>query len=131
MSRFVCTITIMALEMTTQHTRGGRSAQGFAALACAWALLISVQLAYAPLSSRRSLVDREGTQVAIILGVLVLIALAAVLVSGRPARAVRIAAGAIFIVFCLIGAASIGLLYLPTAVLLFIAAARTPSYIEH
>jgi cytochrome bd-type quinol oxidase subunit 2 len=78
-------------------------------------------------SSRETLVDGEGMSVVAVLAVPVLIAGLAVLASRwRHARQARFVAGGVLFAACLLGAASIGLPYVPAAVGLLVAGSATP-----
>jgi hypothetical protein len=70
-----------------------------------------------------SLFSTDGAWVLVVVGVPILIALAGTLI---PARAARMVAAALLWACCLIGLMSVGLFFVPTAVLMTLAATRTP-----
>jgi hypothetical protein len=79
-------------------------------------------------SSSSTLLQSEGLSVAAVLAVPVVLAGIAVAAAGsRRARQVRYACGGLLAVGCLLGAASVGLPYLPAAVALLVAGATTRS----
>lgn len=106
--------------------RSTKWARGLATVAFVWIISVSVELAFSPLGLVPPLQEREGSAIVVILGALVVVALSATLVAGRWARPVRIAATVVIVVFCLIGAASIGLFFAPAALFLVTACAMTP-----
>ena len=78
-------------------------------------------------SSRETLLDSEGMSVVALLAVPVLIAALAVIASRwRHARQVRFVTAGVLFAACLLGAASIGLPYVPAAVGLLLSGAATP-----
>lgn len=77
-------------------------------------------------SSRETLLESEGKGVVVVLAVPVLLAGVAVTASRwRHARPVRLVAGGMLMVGCMLGAASIGLFYVPAAFGLLLAGAAT------
>jgi hypothetical protein len=78
-------------------------------------------------SARESLLDHNGGGIAVILGALVVGSVAATLATGRPARMLRVGSGLVTFVFASVGMASIGLFYLPPAIMLVVAGYPTPS----
>lgn len=132
-------------EGLSDHTqRPGRAARRIAGLAFAWACAASLILLVAPLktveegtvtsnghgeevvtTSRRSLLEDEGAGIALVLLIPALVALIGFLMRGRAALITRLAAGVLLLVFSLVGAASIGLFYVPAAVLLVAAGIMT------
>jgi hypothetical protein len=73
--------------------------------------------------STETLLENEGPSVLVVLAVPVVLALAGA--GGPAARPRRIGAGSLLLVFCLLGAMSVGLFYLPAAVLLLAAGFMT------
>lgn len=78
---------------------------------------------YVESTTRHSLLESEGATALIPLAIPALLGLLALFVRLRP---VRMASGALLLVFCILGAMSIGLYFLPGAVLLLIAASQQP-----
>jgi hypothetical protein len=111
-----------------------RRADRFALGAFAWAVAAGLALAVVPIgtsstaysnssvvtTTHESLVQTNGAGVLIVLGVPALLTLVAFLVKRRPVRAVL--SGLLF-VGCVLGAMSVGVFFLPAAVLLICAAA--------
>lgn len=71
-----------------------------------------------------SALDVNGPHVVAVLGIPVVLALSPLLVR-KQRRAALLAAGALTLGFCVVAALSVGTFYLPTALLLLIAAATT------
>ena len=121
----------------------GRVASRWALGALAWAIVMGVVWLFAPTgrstsvtassdgtvvteSSTSSLLQSEGAGVALVLAVPVAIAAIAVAASGsRRARQIRFACGGVLALACLLGAASVGLPYVPAAVALLFSGATS------
>jgi len=117
--------------------------------ACAWTVLAGVVLLFAPMSStasvsssdsmsspgpptevvtttsRGTLLEHEGASVVAVLLVPVAVALVGALGDGPAARRRRIAAGWALAAACALGAASLGIFFLPAAVALLTAGLKT------
>jgi hypothetical protein len=67
--------------------------------------------------------EGSGPSMILSLSIPILLALAPILVRAQP-RTVRLTAGALLLVYCVLGALSVGLFFLPSALLLLISAVR-------
>jgi hypothetical protein len=76
-------------------------------------------------TSHESLLEHEGAGVVGVLAVPVAIALAGAAPGPRTARGRRLGAGWVLLAACAVGAASLGAFYLPAAVALVVAGAKT------
>jgi hypothetical protein len=121
--------------------RSCRRPRLLARLSCVWVCVVSGVLLLVPLgvassvtssefdggsTARVSLLESNGASVALLLGTLVAVAVAAVLTNGRLCRVFRFAGSVLFLASSVIGAASIGLFYLPPAITLALAGYLTP-----
>jgi hypothetical protein len=127
-----------------------RTTGRLARAACAWTLLTAVVLLFAPINSSsvsvsssgspssagsptevvtttsaRTLFEHAGAGVVAVLLVPVAVALVGALGAGPAARRRRIAAGSVLAGACVVGAASLGIVFLPAAVALLAAGLKT------
>ena len=120
-----------------------RVAARWAIVALAWTIALSLLWLFVPAgqsesvsvssdgrtsteSSTHTLVEVEGASVVIVLAVPVVLAgIAVAAARATRARGIRFACGALLMAGCLLGAASIGLPYVPAAVALFLSGALT------
>jgi hypothetical protein len=83
-------------------------------------------------TSRESLVESDGAGAVVVLGVPVALVGIAVAAQGSSwRRRARYLAGGLLLVGSLLGAMSVGLPYLPAAVALLVAGAKTPARVHH
>jgi hypothetical protein len=118
-----------------------RRADRFAFVALGWAVLAGLAFAVLPsgtsssttttssgtvieTTTDESLLEREGAGILIVLAIPALLALTAVVVKRRS---VRLGVGFVFLAACLLGAMSVGLFFLPGAVLVLYAASTSPA----
>ena len=116
-------------------------AERLALAAVVWSVIVGIALALMPFgestsvttsssgamvetTTRDSLLQTEGTGVLVILAVPALLALASLLVRQRP---IRLALGGMLCFACVLGALSVGVFFLPAAVMLVAAAVATPA----
>lgn len=117
------------------------SAERFALAAVVWAVVVGVAMALVPFgestsvgtsssgamvetTSHDSLLQTEGAGVLLVLAVPALLALASLFVVRRP---IRLVLGGMLCFACILGAPSVGLFFLPAAVMLVAAAVSTPA----
>lgn len=123
----------------------GRRGTRWALGALVWTVLVGVGLAVGPTgrsesvtvlsdgtqtteSASTTLVESEGASILVVLAVPVLAAAASVTVAMSPsARRWRAVVAGVMVAGCLLGAASIGIFYLPAAIAAVVAAAMTRS----
>ena len=74
-------------------------------------------------TTHESLLEHEGAGVLVVLAVPVLLTLVAVVVKRRP---MRLGVGFVLLAACILGAMSVGLFFLPAAVLILCAASASP-----
>ena len=137
---------------TTVHRRrpwSDRTTRRLAWAACAWTVLAAAVLLFAPLTStvsvsssnstssagsptelvtttsRSTLLVHEGGGVVAVLLVPVAIALVGAIGAGPGARRRRLAAGWVLAIACVLGAASVGILFLPAPLALLAAGLKT------
>lgn len=119
---------------------GESRADRFAIAAVLWTVAAGVALALLPLgesstgtniagvfvesTTRHSLLESEGATILIPLAIPTLLASLALIVRLRP---MRLASGALLLAFCVLGAMSIGVYFLPAAVLLLVAGSQQPT----
>ena len=77
-----------------------------------------------------TLLDVNGPEVLFVLSIPILFAFSP-LAFRKQRRAALLGAGTLMLCFCILGAASVGMLYLPTALLLLLAGATTPAESAH
>ena len=122
-----------------------RTADRWALAGLAWTIVIGILWVVVPTGSSGSttvlsdgtvieetanvtLLDNEGPGVLLVLAVPVLLAAISAAASRlRDARAVRFIAGGLLLVGCVLGAASVGLPYMPAALALLVAAGHSPA----
>ncbi len=117
-----------------------RRADRFAFVALGWAILAGLAFAVLPsgtssstttsssgtvieTTSDESLLEHEGAGVLIVLAVPALLTFVAVVVKRRP---LRLGVGFVLLAACMLGAMSVGLFFLPAAVLVLCAASASP-----
>jgi hypothetical protein len=134
---------VLGVRATAHRRRpwSGRTTRALAWAAVAWTVAVALVLLVAPMGTRvsassngsetvtttshTSLLETEGAGVIVILLVPVAVALAGALGRGA-ARQRRIVAGSVLLVFCLLGAMSVGLFFVPAAAALLTAGLKTP-----
>lgn len=137
-----------AAALTDFPLSGGRRSGGasrlLAILAALWATGASLYLLFAPtyrtsagtsgldssastrnVEGTATLLDVNGPEVLFVLGIPVLLAVAPLAFRARR-RAALLGAGALMLLFCILGALSVGTRYLPAALLLLLAGAKHP-----
>lgn len=128
------------------HPWSHRTTGALAVAALAWTVAAGSYLLFAPLgtsssssmtasdggtvildstTSNETLVDREGTGVLVVVLIPIGLALVAALARRRWAMPTRIGAGVTLTVLCVLGMLSIGVFYLPAAILLLVAGLKT------
>lgn len=130
-------------------SRQAKSRSVLIAIAALWALGVALYLLFAPTyetsvstygsnstaSSNETrgyatLLDVNGPKILFVLSIPILLALSP-LAFRKHRRAALLGAGALMLCFCILGALSVGTLYLPTALLLLLAGATTPAESAH
>ncbi len=131
---------------TVRRDESDRTASTLVVVAAAWTLTMTAIWLFVPArrsvsistsssgettsaTSTETLLESEGTSVLLVLAVPVVIVGIALLTRwSRHARRLRLTTAGLPFAGCLLGAASIGLFYLPAAVLLLVAGARTEAH---
>lgn len=130
-------------------SRQGKSRGALNALASLWAAGVALYLLFAPtyetsvstygpnstassnkISGYATLLDVNGPEILFVLSIPILLALSP-LTFRKHRRAALLGAGALMLCFCILGALSVGMLYLPAALLLLLAGATTPAESAH
>jgi hypothetical protein len=123
-----------------RRTWSDRTTRTLAWAAVAWTVLVGLALLVVPTgtsvavasngsevvttTSHETLLETEGPSVIAVLLVPVAVALAGALGRGRRDRRRRIVAGSVLAVFCVLGAMSLGVFYVPAAAALLVAGLR-------
>jgi hypothetical protein len=131
---------------TVRRDESDRTASTLVVLAAVWTFVMTAIWLFLPASrstsvsssssgettsatSTETLLESEGTSVLLVLAVpVVLVGIALLTRRSRHARRLRLTTGGLLFAAGLLGAASIGLFYLPAAVLLLVAGARTGAH---
>lgn len=130
-------------------SRQAKSRSVLTAIAALWATGVALYLLFAPTyetsvstygpnstASRNeirgyaTLLDVNGPEILFVLSIPILLALSP-LAFRKHRRAALLGAGALMLCFCILGALSVGRLYLPTALVLLLAGATAPAESAH
>ena len=130
-------------------SRQAKSRSVLTAIAALWATGVALYLLFAPTyetsvstygpnstASRNeirgyaTLLDVNGPEILFVLSIPILLALSP-LAFRKHRRAALLGAGALMLCFCILGALSVGTLYLPTALVLLLAGATAPAESAH
>lgn len=130
-------------------SRQAKSRSVLTAIAALWATGVALYLLFAPtyetsvstygpnstasrneLRGYATLLDVNGPEILFVLSIPILLALSP-LAFRKHRRAALLGVGALMLCFCILGALSVGTLYLPTALLLLLAGATTPAESAH
>lgn len=129
--------------------RPPKSRSVLTAIPALWAVGVALYLLFAPtyetsvstygpssIASRNeirgyaTLLDVNGPNILLVLSIPILVAFSP-LAFRKHRRAALLGAGTLMLCFCILGALSVGMLYLPTALLLLLAGAITPAESVH